>query len=212
MAGTRGGFREFFWRSVQPWRPRVRKRLTPPPGPPIRAGVGVGAAPTPPGSSNPMARLPHPALAWTANLLVPGAGLVLLGRLVSGLLLGLVWGLALAGLLVATLVWPDAVGVNVVAGLGLAAALAYVGAQILHHVWRGRAAAHLAGETRDATFRRALVAYLQGRFDDADAACRALLRRDPDDVEATLHLASIARRGHCVPGPSQVRFRRAPIA
>jgi predicted Zn-dependent protease len=47
---------------------------------------------------------------------------------------------------------------------------------------------------RDARFREALVAYVQGRLDESETACRELLRADPDDVEATLQLASIARR------------------
>jgi len=144
-----------------------------------------------------MTRLPHPALTWTANLVVPGAGLVLLGRLVQGVVLGLWWTAATAVLVLATLVWPDGVTAKVTAVFAVNAAVAYGVAQWVHHVRRRTAARHLASPARDDLFREALEATLQGRLDDAEAACRRLLRLDPDDVEATLHLASLARRrGH----------------
>ena len=49
-------------------------------------------------------------------------------------------------------------------------------------------------EGRDERFKAALAAYMAGRHDEAEAACKALLREDPDDVEAMLQLASVARR------------------
>jgi len=144
-----------------------------------------------------MTRLPHPALTWTANLLVPGTGLVLLGRLVPGVVLGLWWGLAVAGLVLEMLVWPDGVTAKAAAGFAINAAAAYGLAQFLHQARRRAAARHLSGEARDGMFRTAIDATLQGRLDDAEAACKALLRLDPDDVEATLHLAALERRrGH----------------
>jgi len=141
-----------------------------------------------------MTRMPHPAVLWMVNLLVPGAGLVLLGRLATGVLLGMVWGSALAALVVATLVWPDAVAAGRLVGVLAAAAVVYVGAQVVLYVrWRA-AGQHVVSDQRDEAFREALVATLQGRLDDAEDLCRALLRADPDDVEATLHLAALARK------------------
>jgi len=141
-----------------------------------------------------MTRMPHPALLWTANLLVPGTGLVLLGRLATGVLFGIMWGLVLAALVCATLVWPDAFATDRLGGVVAVAAAVYAGSQVVLYLrWRaiGR---HLAGDGRDDAFREALVATLQGRLDDAKAVCRALLRVDPDDVEATLHLGTLARQ------------------
>ncbi|MBE3068849.1 MAG: tetratricopeptide repeat protein, partial [Planctomycetes bacterium] len=67
----------------------------------------------------------------------------------------------------------------------------------VRRVQRRRPPRHLASPARDDLFRAALEATLQGRLDDAEASCRRLLRLDPDDVEATLHLASLERlRGH----------------
>ena len=45
----------------------------------------------------------------------------------------------------------------------------------------------------DGLFRSALVAYLQDRMDESESICRELLASDPDDVEAFLQLAMIAR-------------------
>jgi predicted Zn-dependent protease len=47
---------------------------------------------------------------------------------------------------------------------------------------------------REEKFKEALVAYLQGRYDESQSLCRTLLRHDPDDVEATLQLAAVAAR------------------
>ncbi|KPJ73380.1 MAG: hypothetical protein AMS14_06565 [Planctomycetes bacterium DG_20] len=140
-----------------------------------------------------MTAMPHPALLWTANLLVPGTGLVLLGRLATGVLFGLVWSVAVAALVVAWLVWPDAATADWRVLVVAATAVVYAGSQVVLYLrWRaiGR---HLRSNQRDEVFKEALVATLQGRLDDAEAVCRALLRADPDDVEATLHLAALAR-------------------
>jgi hypothetical protein len=137
-----------------------------------------------------MTRLPHPALAWVANLLVPGAGLVLIGRLATGLTLGIAWGAGVCGLLITGIIWPDA---RLAAILGAAAALAFVLAQVLLGMWYRALARHRQSPERDARFKEALAATLQGRLDDAEVLCRALLKADPEDVEATLHLATLAR-------------------
>jgi len=150
-----------------------------------------------------MTRMPHRALLWTANLLVPGTGLVLLGRLVLGVLLGVWWGLTLSGFVLATLVWPDGAGPIVAVLLAASAAAAYVLAQFLCCVRRRAAARHLESDRRDEMFKEALVATLQGRLDDAEATCKSLLRLDTDDVEATLHLGTLARHG----GRREVAFR-----
>jgi len=141
-----------------------------------------------------MTRLPRPVLVWAANLVVPGTGLVLVNRLVLGVLAGVAWLAAAGGCLVTAAVWPDRVAPRTAVGLGLAAAAAYALAQGLLAWAYGSARRHARGEVRDEMFRSALSAYLAGRLDEAEALCRTLLHLDPDDVEATLQLASIARR------------------
>lgn len=139
-----------------------------------------------------MTRMPHPGLLWTANLLVPGTGLVLLGRLATGVLFGVVWGLVLVTLVLVTLVWPDAATAERLVPAAVAAVAVYAGSQVVLYL-RGRAAgAHLESDRRNDMFKKALIATLQGRLDDAEDACNTLLRADPDDVEATLHLGTLA--------------------
>jgi Flp pilus assembly protein TadD len=60
----------------------------------------------------------------------------------------------------------------------------------------------------DEEFKKALAAYLQGRYDEAETACKALLRQDPGDVEATLQLGAIARRRGRL-AQARRHFRRA---
>jgi predicted Zn-dependent protease len=52
----------------------------------------------------------------------------------------------------------------------------------------------LQNRDRDEVFKAAVAAYLQGRLDEAETNLARLLRADPDDVEATLQQAAIARR------------------
>jgi len=141
-----------------------------------------------------MTRLPNPVLLWTANLLVPGAGLVMLGRVVAGAVIGLMWGAAVAAALVAGLVWRDAGHTPALVFFAASAAALYCAAQLIVHLRRRHLANHLAGAARDLQFRGALVAYIAGRLDESEKACKALLAIDRDDVEATLQLATIARR------------------
>jgi tetratricopeptide (TPR) repeat protein len=140
-----------------------------------------------------MTRMPNRALMWIANLLLPGAGLVLLGRIGMGMVWAVLWGSAAAWLLLG-LAWPDGTGGASVFARGAAAVAFYVGGQGALYATRRRAERYLASEARDGEFRAALVAYLQGKFDESESICRALLREDPDDVEATLQLGYIARQ------------------
>ncbi len=70
----------------------------------------------------------------------------------------------------------------------------YVAAQAALYRYLKAAKARQADGGRDEQFKAALVAYLAGRYDEAEAACHALLRDDPDNVEAMLQLGSVARR------------------
>jgi Flp pilus assembly protein TadD len=141
-----------------------------------------------------MERLPHPALAWTANVLVPGSGLILLGRLPTGVACAVLWTAAVGLLLLATLIWPGAASTGATAALAVAVGLLFAAAQALLYVRERGLRRHRAEEARDAAFRDVLAATLRGDADRAADACRTLLLRDPDDVEATLHLALLARR------------------
>jgi len=141
-----------------------------------------------------MDRLSHPVAVWTASLLVPGAGLVMLGRVLAGTTVALLWAAAMAGLLVGQVIWPDVLETGSVVSLGVLAGLLYVVGQVLTFA-RLRAARRLAADSaRDTAFLEVLTATLQGRTAEAEAACKALLRQDPDDVEATLHLGVLAAR------------------
>ena len=133
-------------------------------------------------------------LAWVANLLVPGTGLVLAGRMALGVLTAVAWGLLAAALLVVCLVAPEEGAPRMAPLFAAAVVLQYGAVQLLLAARLRRMRALLASEARDAPFRSALGAYARGRLDEARATCKDLLRADPDDVEATLLLASIARR------------------
>ena len=131
---------------------------------------------------------------WLANLLVPGSGLVVLGRIGVGAAVAVAWGGA-AGAATAlstfgggsrTVLGQTTLAWTVAGGL-------YVGAQACL-AFRFRALRRGADRDRDAGMKRVIAAYLQGRFQDAEAACWNLLQTDPDDLEATLYLGSIARQ------------------
>jgi hypothetical protein len=141
-----------------------------------------------------MTRLPHAAALWAANLLVPGAGLVMLGRIWSGAAIGVLWGVALAATMLTGLVWREAGRTPVFIYFAASAAVLYCGAQVTMYMRKRALGNHLAGDARDTIFKAALAAYLAGRLDDSEKACKDLLAIDPDDVEATLQLATLARR------------------
>jgi tetratricopeptide (TPR) repeat protein len=129
---------------------------------------------------------------WAANVLVPGAGLVLAGRVGVGVLWGGLW-LALAGGYLATVILRPEAGL-LRSALAVPALLWYLGGQVLLAYRLRESDRAAADERRQVRFRQALEAYLQGRLDEAEELCDRLLAADPDDVEATLQLASIARR------------------
>ena len=140
-----------------------------------------------------MPRMPHPALVWAANLVVPGSGVILAGRILWGVPMAAAWGLA-ACYLLAGLIWTDTVGGGLPI-LRIAAPLAlYIAGQVVLLAALRMAARGAADASRNEQFRAALVAYLEGRLDESEALCRALLSRDRGDVEATLQLAAVARR------------------
>jgi tetratricopeptide (TPR) repeat protein len=140
-----------------------------------------------------MTRMPNKALMWVANLILPGAGLVLLGRIGMGIVWALLWGMAAAWLLLG-LAWPDAAGGPWLLARGGAALAFYVGGQGALCLACKRAERYLAADARDEEFKAALVAYLQGKLDESESISKALLSEDPDDVEAALQLGYIAHR------------------
>jgi tetratricopeptide (TPR) repeat protein len=139
-----------------------------------------------------MTRMPSKALMWIANLLVPGAGFIILGRVGLGVVWALLWGSATVHMLLG-IVWPEAGAGPLWCRVVLAAAVYAAGQAILGGLCRS-AARNLADDRRDDQFKAALAAYLQGRLDESESLCRDLLKTDPDDVEATLQLGYVARQ------------------
>jgi predicted Zn-dependent protease len=111
----------------------------------------------------------------------------------AGTVGALAWGAAAVGLLVGV-VWPDMAGLVWQSACLAVAVTLYVSMQVILAFKRRRRRLRLADAARDEQFKAVLAAYLQGRYDEAEAKCRALLHQDPDDVEAALQLGTIARR------------------
>jgi hypothetical protein len=136
----------------------------------------------------------HPAWVWLANVLVPGTGLVLSNRVPFGAAWAAAWAAATAVWLVAAVfqggpggrAWADVARV--------ASPVLWLGGQVALGLWRHRRARLAAGDGADRLFAEAQTAYLRGDLDRAEALCRDLRRRDPDDVEALLQLAAVAMR------------------
>ena len=139
-----------------------------------------------------MTRLPHPACVWVANLLVPGAGLVWVLPVWFGVVVALVWA-AGAATWVLSLIWSGAAGHGATWILAASAVVVYVMAQVVLFSRLRRISRLQAAQDRDDRFKSALAAYLQERYDEAEKICRTLLCEDPEDVEATLQLAAVAR-------------------
>jgi len=135
----------------------------------------------------------HPAWIGLANLLVPGAGHVWVGFVASGAAVAVAWGLLAGGALALEIFRAGGTVSSLEWFLCSSAAIVYVAAQ----VWLGfrlRAMRRAGRREGDDLFRSALAAFLQDRLDESESICRELLASDPDDVEACLQLAMIARR------------------
>jgi tetratricopeptide (TPR) repeat protein len=127
------------------------------------------------------------------SALLPGTGLVALGRLGVGLITGATFAAALNLLLGWSLLWPDAAPRWVLWLLSLTAGAAWLASVgITGHALAGRSPAHWAA-TCEALFREGLTSYLRGDHEAAGKAFRAILRLRPDDVEARLRLALVAK-------------------
>jgi len=134
----------------------------------------------------------HPAWIGLANLLLPGTGHVWVGFVASGAAVAVVWGILAGGALVLEIFRAGRPVSPLEWFLCSSAAIVYLAAQ----VWLGvrlRAIRRAGRIDGDGLFRSALVAYLQDRMDESESICRELLASDPDDVEAFLQLAMIAR-------------------
>jgi len=141
-----------------------------------------------------MPRLPHPACVWASNLLVPGAGEVLLGRVVLGPVRALAWGCLAAAAAYEVIFAPDSYSLTAAICLGALAGGVYLSSQVMLALRYRTRRRWLQDRNRDEIFKAATAAYLQGRLDEAGSLLSRLLRADPDDVEATLQQAAIARR------------------
>lgn len=141
-----------------------------------------------------MPRLPQPACAWTLNLLVPGAGEVLLGRVVLGTVRALAWACLAAAAVYQVIFAPDSYSRVTAICLACLAAGVYLSSQVMLALGYRARRRWLGDRNRDEIFKAATAAYLQGRLDEAGSLLSQLLRADPDDVEATLQQAAIARR------------------
>ena len=135
----------------------------------------------------------HPAWIGLANLLVPGAGHVWVGWVASGAAVAVAWGLLAGGALALEIFRAGGAVSPLEWFFRSSAAIVYVAAQVWL-AFRLRAIRRAGRIDGDGLFRSALVAYLQDRLDESESICRELLASDPDDVEAFLQLAMIARR------------------
>jgi hypothetical protein len=136
----------------------------------------------------------QPVWIWLANVLVPGTGLVLSNRVLFGAAWALAWAVATAGWLASAVFQGGDVGRAGFSVARVASPVLWAGGQVLLGLWRHRRARAAAGEDADRLFAEAQTAYLRGELDRAEALCRTLRRRNPDDVEAVLQLASVAMR------------------
>ena len=141
-----------------------------------------------------MPRLPHPACAWTSNLLVPGAGEVLLGRIILGSVRALAWACLAAAAIYQVIFAPASDSHLAAIGLACLAGGVYLSSQVALALGYRARRRWLQDRNRDELFKAATAAYLQGRLDEAESLLGQLLKADPDDVEATLQQAAIARR------------------
>ncbi|MCX5683613.1 MAG: tetratricopeptide repeat protein [Planctomycetota bacterium] len=141
-----------------------------------------------------MPRLPHPACVWTPNLLVPGAGEVLLGRIIVGTVRALVWACFASAAVYLVIFEPASDSRTVALCLACLAGGVYVSSQASLALGYRKRRQWLQNRDRDEVYKAATAAYLQGRFDEAETLLARLLKADPDDVEATLQQAAIARR------------------
>ena len=135
----------------------------------------------------------HPAWIWLAGLLLPGAGHVGVGFVASGAAVAVAWGFLAGGALVREIFRAGGAVSPLEWFLCSSAAIVYVAAQASLG-FRLRAIRRAGRIDGDGLFRSALAAYLQDRLDESESICRELLASDPDDVEAFLQLAMIARR------------------
>jgi hypothetical protein len=145
---------------------------------------------------------------WLANLLLPGAGAVLLGAVGRGTVLAVVWASAAAFAIAVATFRPELAW----APWGTVPMAAAAGLYVVGQVWVAlvlRASRRLRGDAgRDEKFKAALVTYLRGDLDSSAELCRELLGADPDDVEATLQLAAVAR-GRGDAGAARAHLLRA---
>lgn len=110
---------------------------------------------------------------------------------------GLVWALGFTLLLNAALVskgvWPELGNVWIRSGLWYLV----LGFWLVNSVWMGARLASGSWDAVDATidqlFQTAQTSYLKGQWYQAEAVVLRLLRREPDDAEALLLLATLKR-------------------
>ena len=139
--------------------------------------------------------------------LLPGTGLVLSGRVPSGLVLGMAFALGLDAVLAWRLVWPGWAPVWAVLSAGGLAMGAWVVSVVLTGLQVSRGDPARSAEERETLFREGLAAYLRGDHEAAAGAFRAVLRLFRGDVEAHLRLALVYKaRGE--PEAARAALRR----
>ena len=142
--------------------------------------------------------------ARTLNLMVPGAGLILLNRVGSGLVLGLAFSITTAALICARFITPESYSGSTRVFLFLAAAACYIASQSLV------ARAFVARDhQRDAERRRealkaAALASTYGDHDRAAEILRRQLRAHPADLLLQVRLAEVLEKSGDLAGASEV--------
>lgn len=130
-----------------------------------------------------------PTLAQWLNLLVPGAGVVLIGRAWLGLLIGIVFAVLFNGAIVAVGLIPDEVGLTARRLLVLGAAASYILAQfVMTRVVRRHRQA-IEASTRFTALRQAQQALVAGDAAGAWAALGPLLPLAETDLHVAYRVA-----------------------
>jgi len=128
---------------------------------------------------------------WPANLLVPGAGLILTGKAIAGLALGLAFTAAINALLITTLLFPDDYSTGARQAVAALTGVAYAAAQLLFAHELRSSGARLRRGQRDACLRAARASLARRAYDEALRAIQPVAALAKRDLLVAYRLAQI---------------------